>query len=171
MSSSWILRLVLLPALLAACPGTVRGAEPAGPVASVVRPGVTVTPQDPPRRLDLHLDDLHLEQSTSFEPRFVIDLDWEREMRLSLWNDPQGRVAYNLAAELSMVGRTGLVHGGHMLGVGLGTTAIGDGRSPVMRLMHRERSWRELSGMEKIQVGTEVAVGLGILWAILQALQ
>ncbi len=171
MRSSWIPQIVLLPALLATLPATVQSADPAGPVASVVQPGVAAIPQDPPRRLELHLNDLHLERSTSFEPRFVIDLDWEREMRLSLWNDPLGRVAYNLAAELSMVGRTGLVHGGHMVGVGLGTTALGDGRSPAMRLMHRERSWKELSGMEKIQVGTEAVVGLGILWAILQALQ
>ena len=163
-------RLIVAVALLTvAFPPGAPCADTAADPPPVTRSGPTAG--NPPARFELHLDDLRLEDHTTFEPVVMLDPGWDREMRLSLWSDPQVRVAYALTAELSMVGRTGLVHGGHMLGLGLGTTAIGDQSSPTARLLNGERSWKELSSMEKFQVGADTAIALGFLWALLQALQ
>ncbi len=152
--------LFLVP-VLAAVPG---GAQEAPVAAASSRA---------PQVLPLHLEamDLRLEHHATFEPREILDPRYEREMRLALWNDPQGRLAWNLAAELSMTGRTGLVHGGHMLGVGLGTTPLGDGRPPADRLHHGEHSWKERSGMERFQAGARAAMATGFLWMLLSLLQ
>ncbi len=152
--------LFLVP-VLAAVPGGAREA-----------PAVEA-PSRGPQVLPLHLEamDLRLEHHAAFEPREILDPRYEREVRLALWNDPRGRPAWNLAAELSMTGRTGLVHGGHMPGVGLGTTPLGDGRSPTSRLHHGERSWRERLAMERFQVGAWAAMAAGFLWMLLSLLQ
>jgi len=64
-------------------------------------------------------------------PVRILDLRYDRAVRLALWNDPLGRVYYNLAAEESMLGRTGLVNGGRALGAGLALTALGGASSPL----------------------------------------
>ena len=50
-----------------------------------------------------------------------------KERAQALWNSDLARVYYALAAEQAMLGREGLVNGGRMAGVGLGTAGIGDG--------------------------------------------
>ena len=64
-------------------------------------------------------------------PVRIFDLRYDRAVRMALWNDPLGRIYYNLAAEESMLGRTGLVNGGRSLGAGLALTALGGGASPL----------------------------------------
>jgi len=168
-SSPGPVRLVAAAAVLLLLPGAAGAEEPSPP--PLTRPVAGVAAEEESRSLGIGLEHLLLEHHASFESRLSVDLDFEREMRLALWNHPDGRLAWTMASELSMVGRTGMVHGGHMLGVGPGTTAIGDRRSPTTRLLHGERSWRELSTPEKVQVGADTAVVIGFLWALLQAFQ
>lgn len=50
-----------------------------------------------------------------------------KERSQALWDSDLARVYYSLAAQQAMLGREGLVNGGRMNGVGLGTAGIGDG--------------------------------------------
>jgi len=50
-----------------------------------------------------------------------------KERALALWNSDLAKVYYSLAAQRAMLGREGLVNGGRMTGVGMGTAGIGDG--------------------------------------------
>ena len=50
-----------------------------------------------------------------------------KERAQALWDSDLARVYYSLAAQQAMLGREGLVNGGRMNGVGLGTAGIGDG--------------------------------------------
>jgi len=65
------------------------------------------------------------------KPVRILDLSYDRAVRMALWNDPMTRLLYAMAAEESMIGRTGLVNGGRMLGAGLAMTALGGAVSPI----------------------------------------
>jgi len=75
----------------------------------------------------------------------------ESEFRLALWNSPMGRLYYARAEAEAMLGREGLVHGGHSLGVGVATTAIAtarrraSGSSPTAEVVAAHRG-REVRG-------------------------
>jgi hypothetical protein len=73
-----------------------------------------------------------------------------------------------MASEQAMLGREGLVNGEHMLGLGLATTALGDGShgGGINLLTDGRASWAELNAGEKLQIGLEASVAAGILYAI-----
>jgi hypothetical protein len=78
-----------------------------------------------------------------------------------------GRLYYALAAEQSMLGREGLVNGGRMAGVGLGTAGIGDGDpNSALGLALSRGKWAEMSANEKFQAGVEAGL-LGALIAFM----
>lgn len=88
-----------------------------------------------------------------------------KEYTLALWNSEMGRVTYHLAAEHAMLGREGLVNGGRMLGVGLGTTAIGD-NDPNSSFILGRHKWAEMNANEKFRAGVEVSILAGIVYAL-----
>ncbi|MEE4271274.1 MAG: hypothetical protein V2I67_06355 [Thermoanaerobaculales bacterium] len=87
------------------------------------------------------------------------------EYTLALWNSEMGRVHYLLASEQARLGREGLVNGERMLGVGLGTTAIGDNDPNGAFILGRHK-WAEMNANEKFRAGVEVSVLAGILYAL-----
>ncbi len=80
----------------------------------------------------------------------------EREFRLALWDSPMGRLHYARAEQESMLGREGLVGGGRMIGLGMATTALGDGDPGGLQVMMRHR-WSELTLGDKVQAGIEAS--------------
>jgi len=88
-----------------------------------------------------------------------------QERTLALWNSEMGRVHYALAAEHAMLGREGLVNGGRMLGVGLGTSAIGDNDPNGAFILGRHK-WAEMNANEKFRAGVEVSILAGIVYAL-----
>ena len=101
----------------------------------------------------------------AFQASFHVQRPNERT--LALWNADLGRVYYALAAEQAMLGREGLVNGGRMVGVGLATTAIGDGDpNGALGLALRRGKWVEMNANEKIQAGVEASI-LGALLAFM----
>ena len=92
----------------------------------------------------------------------------KREELIPILQNVQEECGY--LSEQAMLGRGGLVHGGHMLGIGLATTAIGDApRSGIGLLMHTG-SWVELSPKERFRSGFDIALSAGILYAIMQGI-
>jgi hypothetical protein len=74
-----------------------------------------VTDEVPPERAEM------LAFKASLRPRTA------KERAQALWNSDLAKVYYSLAAQQAMLGREGLVNGGRMTGVGMGTAGIGDG--------------------------------------------
>jgi len=89
------------------------------------------------------------------------------EFRLALWNSPMGRLYYARAEAEAMLGREGLVHGGHSLGVGVATTAIGDGSSGLGFLLGGG-SWSELPPGEKFAAAAEASILAAILYGLVE---
>ena len=89
------------------------------------------------------------------------------ERTQALWNSDMGRLYYAMAAEQSMLGREGLVNGGRMAGVGLGTAGIGDGDPNGALGMALDRAkWAEMNANQKLQAGVEAGI-LGALIAFM----
>jgi hypothetical protein len=118
----------------------------------------------------LHLESISLTEPQSFAPLGPISLASEREFRAALWDSPLGRVHYHLASEQAMLGREGLVHGGHMLGLGMATTAIGDAPTSGIGLMVHGTPWSQLSTSQRVRSGFDIAISAGILYAIVQGI-
>ena len=105
-----------------------------------------------------------------FDAASVLRVRSEREYRAIFWSDPMARMRYAMAAEQAMLGREGLVHGGHMVGIGLGNAVIGDGSRSGMGMLLDGRAWSEMTGAERARAGFDVALTAGILWALLDGL-
>jgi hypothetical protein len=102
-------------------------------------------------------------------PASAVPVDPEQEFRLALWNSPLGRVHYQLASEQSMLGREGLVGGGHALGAGLSMYAIGGaGSQPPLLFPTREHPWREWSTKEKVKAAAYGGIVAAILWQLVE---
>jgi len=85
----------------------------------------------------------------------------------ALWNSDMGRLYYAMAAEQSMLGREGLVNGGRMAGVGLGTAGIGDGDpNGALGMALGRGKWAEMNANQKLQAGVEAGI-LGALIAFM----
>jgi len=90
-----------------------------------------------------------------------------KERTAALWNSDFGRVHYALAAEHAMLGREGLVNGGRMAGVGLGTAGIGDGDpNGALGMALGRGKWAEMNANQKLQAGVETSI-LGALLAFM----
>ena len=91
----------------------------------------------------------------------------DAERTEALWNSDMGRLYYALAAEQAMLGREGLVNGGRMAGVGLGTAGIGDGdpNGALGMALGRGR-WAEMNANQRFQAGIEARI-LGALIAFM----
>lgn len=88
----------------------------------------------------------------------------ESEFRIALWNSPMGRLYYGRAEAEAMLGREGLVHGGHSLGVGVATTALGDTSS--FGFLAKGGSWSQLTTSEKFTVAAEASFLAAILYGL-----
>ena len=85
----------------------------------------------------------------------------------ALWNADFGRLYYALAAERAMLGREGLVNGGRMAGVGLGTAGIGDGDpNGALGMALGRHKWAEMNANQRFQAGVEASL-LGALLAFM----
>jgi hypothetical protein len=67
-----------------------------------------------------------------------------------------GRLHYSQAAGDAMLGRQGLVSGGRMQGLGLATSALGDGTPGGLELVMKTK-WSELTFSDKVQAGIEAS--------------
>jgi len=92
----------------------------------------------------------------------------ESEFRLALWNSPMGRLYYGRAEAEAMLGREGLVHGGHSLGVGLATTAVGDGSSSSLGFLADGGKWSQLTAGEKFAAAAEASFVAAILYGLVE---
>jgi hypothetical protein len=92
----------------------------------------------------------------------------ESEYRLALWNSPMGRLYYGRAEAEAMLGREGLVHGGHSLGVGMATFAVGDTPSTTLGFLVDGTKWTELSTAEKFTVAAEASFVAAILYGLVE---
>ena len=92
----------------------------------------------------------------------------ESEFRLALWNSPMGRLYYGRAEAEAMLGREGLVHGGHSLGAGMGTIAVGDTPSTTLGFLVDGTKWTELSTAEKFTVAAEASFVAAILYGLVE---
>ena len=92
----------------------------------------------------------------------------ESEFRLALWNSPMGRLYYDRAEAEAMLGREGLVHGGHSLGVGMGTFAVGDTPSTTLGFLVDGTKWTELSTAEKFAAAAEASFVAAILYGLVE---
>jgi hypothetical protein len=90
----------------------------------------------------------------------------DREFRLALWSSPLGRVHYQMVSEQAMLGREGLVGGGHMLGVGTSLYALGASQPNPRLVPTREHPWREWSTREKVEAVTAGGLIAAILWQL-----
>ena len=89
------------------------------------------------------------------------------ERTLALWNSEMGRLHYEFAVAHSMLGREGLVNGGRMAGIGLGTVAVGDGNpNGALGLVLGRQKWVEMNANEKFRAGVEASLLLGIVYAL-----
>lgn len=89
-----------------------------------------------------------------------------KEFTLALWNAPMGRLYYSRAEAEAMLGREGLVHGGRMTGLGLATTAVGDGSQSGLSFLASGGSWSELTLGEKFAAGAEASFVAAFLYAL-----
>ncbi len=92
----------------------------------------------------------------------------ESEFRLALWNSPMGRLYYARAEAEAMLGREGLVHGGHSLGVGLSTTAVGDYSSSSLGFLADGGEWSQLTASEKFAAAAEASILAAILYGLVE---
>ena len=92
----------------------------------------------------------------------------ESEYRLALWNSPMGRLYYDRAEAEAMLGREGLVHGGHSLGVGMAAFAVGDAPSTTLGFLADGTKWTELSAAEKFTVAAEASFVAAILYGLVE---
>jgi len=90
------------------------------------------------------------------------------EFRLALWDSPMGRLYFSHAEAEAMLGREGLVHGGRMMGLGMGTTALGDQSSSALGFLARGGNWSELTLGEKFAAGAEASFVAAILYALVE---
>lgn len=89
------------------------------------------------------------------------------ERNEALWSSDMGRLHYELAAQQAMLGREGLVNGGRMAGVGLGTAAIGDGDpNGALGMALGRGNWAEMNANQKLRAGVEASI-LGALVAFM----
>jgi hypothetical protein len=174
--------LVLLIVLVMAVP---LGAQEVGPRDSAdgeasgkIESLVIEAPEAPQSELDgrprhefsLNLEAALAEQAPALDPGQELLQVPEHEYTVALWNAPMGRLRYEAAAMHATLGRDGLVHGGHMLGWGMATTALGDGRHDGLQLLFDGGRWSDLSRRERLQVGFDIALGAGILAAFIDGL-
>ncbi len=89
-----------------------------------------------------------------------------KEFSLALWNAPMGRLYYSRAEAEAMLGREGLVNGGRMVGLGLGTTAIGDQSKSTLGFLASGGSWSELTLGQKFAAGAEASFLAAIIYAL-----
>jgi hypothetical protein len=89
------------------------------------------------------------------------------ERTLALWNSDLGRVHWALASEQAMLGREGLVHGGRMVGLGLATTAVGDGNPSGLAFALGRGKWAEMNANQKLQTGVEASIVFALLYFML----
>jgi hypothetical protein len=88
----------------------------------------------------------------------------DREYRLALWNSPMGRLNYDRAAAESMLGREGLVGGGRLAGLGMATTALGDGDPAGLELLIRSEAWTSLPLGTKVEAGLQASFVAALLY-------
>ena len=91
-----------------------------------------------------------------------------KEFSLALWNAPMGRLYYSRAEAEAMLGREGLVNGGRMVGLGLGTTTIGDQSKSSLGFLASGGSWSELTLGQKFAAGAEASFLAAILYGLAQ---
>jgi hypothetical protein len=92
----------------------------------------------------------------------------ESEFRLALWNSPMGRLYYGRAEAEAMLGREGLVHGGHSLGVGVATTALGDTSASSFGFLAKGGSWSQLTTSEKFAAAAEASFLAAIVYGLVE---
>ena len=164
---------LLLAVVVAALSGAAQEAGIAEePVVADGEPAAAVAENPAPQRFTLDLEVTFENEAADgvFDAASVLRIRSERDYRALLWSDPLARVRYDMAAETAMLGREGLVHGGHMVGIGLGNAVIGDGSRSGVGMLLDGRGWSELSGAERVQAGFDVALTAGILWALIDGL-
>jgi hypothetical protein len=88
----------------------------------------------------------------------------ELEFRAALWASPMGRLHYHRASKEAMLGREGLVNGGRMQGLGMATSAIGDGDPGGLQLLMKQKSWKGLTLGDKVKAGVEASFLAAILY-------
>lgn len=117
-------------------------------------------------------DDMKVELGDSSRDALVFRASFtptsEREFRLALWNSPMGRLYYDRAEAEAMLGREGLVHGGHSLGVGMATFAVGDTPSTTLGFLVDGGSWSQLTASEKFAVAAEASFVAAILYGLVE---
>jgi hypothetical protein len=133
-------------------------------------PGASSDGDTGPQELRLGLAETLPIPDSVFDPWGAPAAWSSEEFRLALWQAPLGRVHYQLASETARLHAGGLVHGGPPLGLGLGTVALGDAgpRWGVMGI--DKRRWAEMTASEKVLKGVEIGVTMGIVAAIVDAL-
>jgi hypothetical protein len=92
----------------------------------------------------------------------------EAEFRLAMWNSPMGRLYYGRAEAEAMLGREGLVHGGHSLGIGVATTALGDASSSSLGFLLEGGEWSKLTTGEKFAVAAQASFVAAILYGLVE---
>jgi hypothetical protein len=117
-------------------------------------------------------DDLALEIADNSRDALVFRATFtpssESEFRLALWNSPMGRLYYGRAEAEAMLGREGLVHGGHSLGIGMATAAIGDHSSSSLGFLADDVAWSELTAAEKFAAAAEASFVAAILYGLVE---
>ena len=113
-------------------------------------------------------DDLQLELADGRRDALVFQASFtpssEAEFRLAMWNSPMGRLYYGRAEAEAMLGREGLVHGGHSLGIGVATTAIGDASSSSLGFLLEGGEWSKLTATEKFAAAAQASFVAAILY-------
>ena len=87
-----------------------------------------------------------------------------QELRLALWNSPMGRLHYERTAAESMLGREGLVGGGRLAGLGMGTAALGDGDPGGLQLLVTGEPWKSLSPADRARAGLQASFAAALLY-------
>lgn len=115
--------------------------------------------------LELELDD---DSREALVYRAAVTPASPTEFRLALWDSPMGRLYYGRAEAEAMLGREGLVHGGRMIGLGMGAAALGDQSSSSLGFLAGGGSWSELTLGEKFAAGAEASFLAAILYALVE---
>jgi hypothetical protein len=115
-------------------------------------------------QLDALLPPLDLDQPVVPEDFLVPS---QEELKLALWSSDLGRVRFHLAAEASMLGRGGLVHGGSTIGIGMGLSALGGAGDRPAYWPTPEQRWRDLSFGDKAKTVASGALVAAIIWQVL----
>jgi len=77
-----------------------------------------------------------------------------------------GRLYYSRAEAEAMLGREGLVHGGRMMGLGMGTSTLGDQGNSSLGFLAHGGNWSELTLGEKFAAGAEASFLAAIIYAL-----